>query len=146
MGCMDELKSGKFAIYAQWGGLASSIICVLVGISCLTSSTIIFAVASIAIGCLLFLLEVTWVAKCIRGTDRIIELSKNNKMKLGLYSISSVVIWLSLLVAVSTLILPALVLTFTTGCYLGAVMRNEDPAKSGVLSQEGITRSVISRV
>jgi hypothetical protein len=82
----------------------------------------------------------------MRGTDRIIELSKNNKMKVGLYSVSSVVIWLSLLVGISTLVLPAILLTFTCGCYLGAVVRNEDPAKSGVLSQEGITRSVISRI
>lgn len=97
-------------------------------------------------GIVLFLLEVTFLAKCIRGTDRLIELSKNNKMKVGVYLIASITMWLSLFVGASSLILPAIILSITTFLYGGAVARNEDAAKSSVLSQEGIARSVISRV
>ncbi len=94
----------------------------------------------------MFLLEVTFLAKCIRGTDRLIELSKNNKMKVGVYLIASITMWLSLFVGTSSLILPAVILSLTTFLYGGAVARNEDATKSSVLSQEGIARSVISRV
>ena len=97
-------------------------------------------------GIFLFLLEVTFLAKCIRGTDRIIEMSKNNKMKVGVYLFASVIMWLTLFIGASSLIIPAVGLTLTTLFYGGAVAKNEDAAKSNVLSQEGIARSVISRV
>ena len=88
----------------------------------------------------------TFLAKCIRGTDKIIEFSKNNKMKVGIYSVSAVVIWLSLLINTTAIVVTALSLTITSGLYLGAVVKGEDATKSGILSQEGIARSVIARV
>lgn len=88
----------------------------------------------------------TFLAKCIRGTDRIIEASKNNRMKVGIYVVCSVLIWLSLLVNTSAIVIAAVSLTITSGLYLGAVVRGEEATKSNVLSQEGIARSVITRV
>ena len=101
---------------------------------------------SSAEGCFLFLLEMTFVAKCVRGTDRIIEISKNNKLKTGIYLVAAVSIWLSLFIAASAILVPAITLSITFFLYGAAVARNEDAAKSSVLSQEGIARSVISRV
>ena len=106
-------------------------------------------------GVFIFLLEFTFLAKCIRGTDRIIEMSTNLKMKVGIYTIGgnfvklilAVLMWLSLMINTTTLVICALTLTLTSGCYLMAIIRHEDPAhKSGVISQQGIARSVVSRI
>ncbi len=44
MGCMEELKAGKFAVYAQWGGLISSILLIICGVGILTSNPLYFVI------------------------------------------------------------------------------------------------------
>jgi hypothetical protein len=63
------------------------------------------------------LLEVTFIAKCIRGTDRIIAVSNNNKLKAALYLVFATSLWLSLLQAADTILIPAITLTAAFGFY-----------------------------
>jgi hypothetical protein len=47
----------------------------------------------------------------------------------------------------TSLVVCAIVLTLTDGCYLMAIIKHEDPAgKSNVISEQGIARSVVSRI
>lgn len=98
------------------------------------------------------LLEFTFLAKCIRGTDRIIAISSNNKIKAVLYTMYlrltsfATLVWLSLLQSAEVILVAAVTLTIVAVLYTIAVVRGEDASKSSVVTQQGIARTVISRV
>jgi hypothetical protein len=116
MGFMDELKSGKCTIYAQWAGWISSILLIIFGITSFLSLPI-FAIIALAQGVFLFLLEFTFCAKCIRGTDRIIAISKDLRIKLGVYVVFATVMWLSLLQKADSILLTAVLQTIAAILY-----------------------------
>jgi hypothetical protein len=82
--CLGELKAGKFSIYGQWMGWLSMLLCICVGFGSI-GYDVIFGVISVVEGFFLVLLEVTFITKFLRGTDKLIALSQNQKMKTGLY-------------------------------------------------------------
>jgi hypothetical protein len=97
-------------------------------------------------GCFLFLLEFTFLAKCIRGTDKIIALSHNNKLKAVIYTVFAASLWCSLIQFADSILVPAFGLTLAAGFYGYAVIRGEEATKSSVVTQEGVARTVLSRV
>jgi hypothetical protein len=68
-------------------------------------------------GCFLFLLEFTLFAKCIRGTDRIIAISKDLRIKTGVYVVFATVMWLSLLQKADSILVTAILQTFAAIFY-----------------------------
>jgi fumarate reductase subunit D len=91
-------------------------------------------------------LEVTFLAKCIRGTDRIIAISNNNKLKVVIYTCFAASLWCSLLQFADTILIAAITLTAAAGFYGFAVIRGEEPTKSNVVTQDAVARTVLSRV
>ncbi|KAJ3322896.1 DnaJ sub C member 10 [Boothiomyces sp. JEL0866] len=97
-------------------------------------------------GAVVTLIEFTFLAKCIRGTDRIIAMSENMKFKALAYVIFAVALWCSLIQSGSGLIVPAITLSLSGLAYGGAVVRGEEHAKSNVVTQEGIARTFFKKL
>jgi hypothetical protein len=121
---MDELKSGQCAIYAQWAGWISSLFLIIFGITSFLSIPI-FAIIALAQGVFLFLLEFTFCAKCIRGTDRIIEISKDLRIKLGVYIVFSTIMWMSLIQKADSILVTAILQTIAAILY-GDIFLTQD--------------------
>ncbi|KAI8899544.1 hypothetical protein BC833DRAFT_585392 [Globomyces pollinis-pini] len=143
MAFIDELKAGKACIYGQWSGWLSSLLLIIFGFSTLFKLPIFGAIA-LGEGVFLILLEVSFLAKCIRGTDRIIAVSSNLKIKAAIYTIFAASLWCSLIQAVDTILIPAISLTAGMFFYIIAVARGEESVKSNVVTSEGIARTVIN--
>lgn len=63
-----------------------------------------------------------------------------------LFLLIAVIMWFSISISVSTLVISALLLSLTCVCYIIAVLRHEDAAlKSNVITQQP-QRSVVSRI
>jgi hypothetical protein len=77
----------------------------------------IFAIIALGQGVFLFLLEFTFCAKCIRGTDRIIAISQDLRIKLGVYVVFATVMWLSLLQKADSILLTAVLQTIAAILY-----------------------------
>jgi hypothetical protein len=117
MNLLEELKSGKAGIYAQWIGLISIIFLLAFGISLFLSSVIVFCIIAFVQAGLILLIEYPFCAKMLRGTDRLIQAAESKPFKAGMYAVFAVLQWLSLLVATSGLIVPAILLSLTAILY-----------------------------
>lgn len=150
--CMGEIKSGKFSIYAQWMSWLSIILCISIGLGSLIDN-FIFAVISVAEGGFIFLLEMTFVTKIIRGTDKILAISTNIKWKaavyIGLFILNlrfGMALWASILITNTMLLLNASVLTLAGIFWVVAWYKGEENIKSEIVDKKAIARTVISNV
>ncbi|KAI8899543.1 hypothetical protein BC833DRAFT_585390 [Globomyces pollinis-pini] len=140
MSFLDELKAGKCAIYGQWAGMLSGLLLLIFGISALLSVPI-FAIIAFCEGLFVILLEFTFLAKCIRNTDRIIAISGDIRIKCMIYGVFATSIWLSLIQKTDTILVTAVTLTVAFFFYGLAIIKGETGARSNVISQEGIVNA-----
>jgi len=129
MGFWADFMSGKFYTYASWCGILSIVLLWIFCIWNLISANIPFALVGIAISIMMLFLEIPICTWCCSGpkTDKFQERFAKPLMRAALYLIFAVIMWLSLLICTSTLIIPACSLTVTAIFYSTAVFRKEDP-------------------
>ncbi|KAL2911826.1 Golgi apparatus membrane protein tvp18 [Polyrhizophydium stewartii] len=132
MSIIDDLKSGRCAIYGQFSALLAFVCLVIFGFFNLISTLIIFSILGWVFAGLIFLIEVPFCASCCANENlqRVSRFFQANQFKAILYLVLSIIMWLSTRVATSSLIVSALLLTLTTAFYGIAALRKEDPAKS----------------
>ncbi|OAJ37159.1 hypothetical protein BDEG_21222 [Batrachochytrium dendrobatidis JEL423] len=143
---VDDLKSGKCAIYGQFTAILTFLFLVIFGFFNLVSSLIIFSILGWVFAGIVFLVEMPFCAKCCANDNlkRVSDFFQANQFKACLYLVFSIVLWCSIRVQASTILVSATFMTFTTAFYdscwltmmIGipaiAALRHEDPAKSSV--------------
>ncbi|KXS21483.1 golgi apparatus membrane protein TVP18 [Gonapodya prolifera JEL478] len=125
---IDELKSGKAGIYAQWSALLSGLFCLLFGIMSFLGM-LPFAICALIFFVVILFAEIPLCLKCCPTSptfDNFIKKFENMYFRAAAYLIMAVIIWLSLVWGASTLILPALTLSFTAIFYGIASFRHEE--------------------
>ncbi|KAI8926093.1 hypothetical protein BC831DRAFT_435570 [Entophlyctis helioformis] len=131
MSILDDIKSGKCAIYGQFSALASIVFLILFGVLNLVSTLIIFAVLGWIFAGIIILIEIPFCTCCVNDTlTRMSRFFQANQFKAALYLVFAVIIWLSTRVGNSTMIISAIFLTLSSFFYGVAAFRKEDPAKS----------------
>ncbi|CEP17515.1 hypothetical protein [Parasitella parasitica] len=120
MGLLDEFKSRNFSLYAQWLGVISIVLLIVLGVVSLASNPI-FAI----IGC-----------------DGFIARFENAYYRGAAYIIFSIVMFLSTLINKTILILPAVTLLFTFICYVIAGVKKQPHASTKILGGTGVDNVV----
>ncbi|RKO97847.1 hypothetical protein CXG81DRAFT_15580 [Caulochytrium protostelioides] len=144
MSFMEEIASGKFSIYGQWFGILSIIMLIIFGITNMISSRIIFCILGWVMAGIMLFYELPFLTFCCRRAplfDRFIEFFNPPAMRSVLYLIFAVVMWLSLLVGSSSLIVPAVFLSLTFFCYLTAFFRKQPTERSTLTGTENMIKT-----
>ncbi|KAJ3264812.1 Golgi apparatus membrane protein tvp18 [Chytriomyces hyalinus] len=129
MSSWEEFKSGNFNVYGRWSAIISGILLIALGISNFIS-VFPFALAGFGITGVIVILEIPFVTKwCPTGprTQKMSEFFSNPIFKTALYAAFSAVMWLSILMAGTSILAAAIGLSFTTLAYGVAIIR-KDPA------------------
>ncbi|KAJ3239698.1 Golgi apparatus membrane protein tvp18 [Chytriomyces hyalinus] len=139
MSSWEEFKSGNFNVYGRWSAIISGIFrrahmeftltCNTLRISNFIS-VFPFALAGFGITGVIVILEIPFVTKwCPTGprTQKMSEFFSNPIFKTALYAAFSAVMWLSILMAGTSILAAAIGLSFTTLAYGVAIIR-KDPA------------------
>ncbi|KAI9146079.1 hypothetical protein BKA69DRAFT_322713 [Paraphysoderma sedebokerense] len=124
-----DLKSGKFTVYAQWMSYLSVLFLIIFGISNLFSTLIIFALIALCEAAVMFLMELPFFAKCCPTGPRMqscIAFFEGNWLRAALYAAFAFMMWLSLMVAASGLIVSAVTLTICAICYALAGFKHQE--------------------
>ncbi|KAJ3305951.1 Golgi apparatus membrane protein tvp18 [Kappamyces sp. JEL0829] len=144
-GFMNEVKSGKMSVYGQWLGWLSGILLIIFGITQILSVPV-FAILAFVEGAFIFLLECPFVTQCLRNTDRIIAISKDNRIKCGIYVVFATLMWLSLVQTVNSILISAISQTAAAVCYGIAVYRGEEGGGSNFVNRQNIAQTAIQHV
>lgn len=137
MGLVDDFRSGNFTVYGQWTAILTIVLLIIIGIACFISTLIPFSILSFGFAGVMLLLEVPILTSCCPcagpRTESFVKFFSNPIFKTCLYAVFAALIWVSLLVATSTMIISALALTTTCGLYGVAMFRKDTPSGSSVL-------------
>ncbi|KAI9305484.1 hypothetical protein BJ944DRAFT_265115 [Cunninghamella echinulata] len=144
MGVLDEFKSRNFSLYAQWGGVISIILLIVLGAICLTGN-VPFSIIGWVFAFILFFVE---VPLCIRFCptsprfDSFVSKFENSYLRAGLYLVMAIIMFLSTTVSKTILLLPAVILLFTSIFYLIAAVKQQPHASSKILGGTGVDNVV----
>ncbi|CAO3651020.1 unnamed protein product [Cunninghamella blakesleeana] len=144
MGVLDEFKSRNFSLYAQWGGVVSIILLIVIGVFTLVDN-IPFSIIGWAIAFVLFFVEVPLCTKFCPTSprfDSFVAKFENSYLRAGLYLIVSILMFLSTIVKTTLLVFPAVILLLTSISYLIAAVKQQPHASSKVLGGTGVDNVV----
>ncbi|ORY98079.1 hypothetical protein BCR43DRAFT_524144 [Syncephalastrum racemosum] len=144
MGVFDEFASRNFSLYAQWFGLASIILLVVLGVFSLTSN-IVFAIIGWIFAFILVFVEVPLCTKFCPTSprfDSFVATFENSFLRAGLYLVLAIVMFLSNLISTTALIAPAVTLLLTFICYSIAALKRQPHASTKVLGGTGVDNVV----
>ncbi|BCS22705.1 Tvp18 family protein [Aspergillus puulaauensis] len=145
----EELRSRNFSIYGQWTGVLCIILCLAVGIANIFSFNavlIVFSILCIVSGCILIFTEVPFLLRICPTSekfDTFIRRFTTNWMRAGMYTIMSVVQWLSLIERGSSLIAAAVLLLIAGIFYALAGLKSQDFVGSKTLGGQGIAQMIV---
>ncbi|KAI8342406.1 hypothetical protein BC941DRAFT_368091 [Chlamydoabsidia padenii] len=142
---MEELKSRNFSLYAQWGGVVSIILLIILGaISFL--GNIPFAIIGWIFAFVLVFVEVPLCIKFCPTSprfDTFVSNFESSYLRGALYMVMAVVMFLSNTIGSATLLnLPAVILLLTSLCYLIAGFKQQPHASSKMLGGTGVDNVV----
>ncbi|OJJ00425.1 hypothetical protein ASPVEDRAFT_39888 [Aspergillus versicolor CBS 583.65] len=145
----EELRSRNFSIYGQWTGVLCIILCLAVGIANIFSFNavlIVFSILCIVSGCILIFTEVPFLLRICPTSekfDTFIRRFTTNWMRAGMYTVMSVVQWLSLIERGSSLIAAAVLLLIAGIFYALAGLKSQDFVGSKTLGGQGIAQMIV---
>ncbi|KAI8915989.1 hypothetical protein EDD86DRAFT_243952 [Gorgonomyces haynaldii] len=124
MNIFEDLKKGKAGIWATYVALLSALLLFIFASTGIGSHALffVFTIIGWAEGLLVLLIEFPFCAKIFRGTDRVLQVSGNKNFKAITYLVFSILIWLSLLLVSTIILLPAVTLLLAAAF---SVYRNE---------------------
>ncbi|KAL3493849.1 hypothetical protein BJX62DRAFT_199689 [Aspergillus germanicus] len=149
MSLAEEFRSRNFSIYGQWTGVLCIILCLAVGIANIFSFNavlIIFSILCIISGCILVFIEVPFLLRICPTSekfDTFIRRFTTNYMRAAVYTVMSVVQWLSLLKDPSSLLAAAVLLLIAGLFYALAGLKNQDFVGSKTLGGQGIAQMIV---
>ncbi|KAI8138790.1 hypothetical protein BJV82DRAFT_629807 [Fennellomyces sp. T-0311] len=144
MGVFDEFASRNFSLYAQWLGIISIILLVVLGVFSL-SSNVIFAIIGWVFAFILVFVEVPLCTKFCPTSpkfDNFVAKFENSYLRGAMYLIMAIVMFLSTIINNTALIAPAVTLLFTFICYCIAGIKQQPHASSKVLGGTGVDNVV----
>ncbi|KAI9372686.1 hypothetical protein BJX61DRAFT_542490 [Aspergillus egyptiacus] len=149
MSLAEEFRSRNFSIYGQWTGVLCIILCLAVGIANIFSFNavlIVFSVLCIISGCILVFVEVPFLLRICPTSekfDTFIRRFTTNWMRAAMYTIMSVVQWLSLLKDPSSLLAAAVFLLIAGLFYALAGLKSQEFIGSKTLGGQGIAQMIV---
>ncbi|EMR08159.1 hypothetical protein PNEG_03334 [Pneumocystis murina B123] len=147
MGFSDEIKSRNFSIYAQWFGILSMILCLILGFSNLfhIGVIVVFGILSMIMGIILSFVEIPHLLRICPTSqkfDSFVEYFNQNWPRAGLYAIFSITLFLSGIVKWTSLIVPALFMAITCLCYTTAALQGKEFISSSVFGGTGVSQTM----
>ncbi|ODV94810.1 hypothetical protein PACTADRAFT_50670 [Pachysolen tannophilus NRRL Y-2460] len=152
----EDFRSRNFSIYGQWTGIVSIFICLIFGIVNIFhfSWVILFSVFAIVQGLILIFVELPFLLKICPLSDNFINFIKGfnkNWPRTIFYGLMSLIQFLSLTAAVTSLLVPAITLAIAFIFYGIAAVFNQDFANSNVvgglntdqLPSEAVVRQIL---
>ncbi|QSL66966.1 hypothetical protein MERGE_001353 [Pneumocystis wakefieldiae] len=147
MSFSDEIKSRNFSIYAQWFGILSIILDIILGFSNLfhIGMIVLFGVLSMIMGIILSFVEIPYLLKICPTSqkfDSFVEYFNRNWPRAGLYSIFSVALFLSGIVKWTSLVVPAIFMIITCLFYIAAALDGKAFVSSSIFGGTGVSQAV----
>ncbi|KAI1275514.1 hypothetical protein F5Y07DRAFT_171179 [Xylaria sp. FL0933] len=147
----DEFATRNFSIYGQWLGILSMILCFALGIANFFNLfhhilLIIFAILCLISSFVILFLEVPLLLRiCPTSSafDAAIRKISSNYMRAAAYLVMAVIQYLSIIIATSSLIAAAVVLTLTGICYALAGLKGQAFVGSKTLGGQGVAQMII---
>ncbi|KAI2469653.1 Golgi apparatus membrane protein TVP18 [Annulohypoxylon bovei var. microspora] len=151
MSLKDEFATRNFSIYGQWLGILSMILCFALGIANLFNLfghalLIIFSILALVSCFIILFVEVPLLLRICPTSasfDAAIRRVSTNYMRAAAYGVMAAVQWISIAVAVSSLIAAAVVLTFTALCYTLAGVKGQAFVGSKTLGGAGVAQMIV---
>ncbi|KAI0178613.1 Golgi apparatus membrane protein TVP18 [Hypoxylon sp. FL1284] len=151
MSLKDEFATRNFSIYGQWLGILSMILCFALGIANLFNLfghflLIIFAILALVSCFVILFIEVPLLLRICPTSatfDAAIRRVSTNYMRAATYGGMAIIQWVSIAVAVSSLIAAAVVLTFTALCYALAGLKGQAFVGSKTLGGAGVAQMIV---
>ncbi|KAI0483526.1 hypothetical protein F4859DRAFT_473109 [Xylaria cf. heliscus] len=151
MSIKDEFATRNFSIYGQWLGILSMILCFALGIANFFNLfshflLIIFAIICLVSSFVILFLEVPLLLRiCPTSStfDAAIRKVSSNYARAAAYGIMALIQYLSIIVARSSLIAAAVVLTLTAICYALAGLKGQAFVGSKTLGGQGVAQMII---
>ncbi|EPX70457.1 uncharacterized protein SOCG_04747 [Schizosaccharomyces octosporus yFS286] len=137
-----ELKSWNFSIYAQWLGILSIFLCIILGIVNLFHITLVvlFSALTIVEGVLLVFIELPFLARICPVSQKFQTFTNtfaSNYYRGLIYAIFAVVTFLGCIFSVTSLIAAGVVLGLTGICYTFAGIKGQAFTSSSTLGGTG---------
>ncbi|CAO3608016.1 unnamed protein product [Mucor hiemalis] len=144
MGVFEEFRTRNFSLYAQWLGIVSIILLVVLGVFTLTSNPI-FSIIGWVIAFILFFVEVPLCTKFCPTSpkfDGFISRFENSYYRGAMYIIFAIIMFLSTTINTTSLVAPAVTLLLTFICYVIAAVKKQPHVSSSVLGGTGVDNVV----
>ncbi|KAG5943665.1 Golgi apparatus membrane protein tvp18 [Claviceps pazoutovae] len=145
----EEFQTRNFSIYGQWFGILSMIICLATGISSIFTFLpliIVFAAIAIASSFLIIFIEVPLLLRICPTSSKFDDLVRKistNYMRAAAYGVMSLLQFLSLLRAATSLVAAAVFLLITSLCYILAGLKGQDFIGSKTLGGAGVAQMIV---
>ncbi|CCE27335.1 Golgi apparatus membrane protein tvp18 [Claviceps purpurea] len=145
----EEFQTRNFSIYGQWFGILSMIICLATGISSIFTFLpliIVFAAIAIASSFLIIFIEVPLLLRICPTSSKFDDLVRKistNYMRAAAYGVMSLLQFLSLLRAATSLVAAAVFLLITSLCYVLAGLKGQDFIGSKTLGGAGVAQMIV---
>ncbi|KAI0836330.1 Golgi apparatus membrane protein TVP18 [Hypoxylon sp. FL0890] len=151
MSLKDEFATRNFSIYGQWLGILSMILCFALGIANLFNLfghvlLVIFAIFALVSCFIILFVEVPLLLRICPTSaafDAAIRRVSTNYMRAAAYAVMAIIQWVSIAVAVSSLIAAAVVLSFTALCYALAGIKGQAFVGSKTLGGAGVAQMIV---
>ncbi|KAJ3165650.1 Golgi apparatus membrane protein tvp18 [Irineochytrium annulatum] len=146
MGFVDEWRSGKFTVYAQWAAILSGVFLIILGFVTFTS-VLPFALLAFVQSFLIVLLEVPIVTQCCPTGPMMsgfVKFFENTIFRSVLYLVFAGMQWISLLMAASALLVAAMTLSVTFVLYAIAASKKEEFSRSYFTGGKGVSGTAAS--
>ncbi|KAL4873460.1 hypothetical protein BDV12DRAFT_160039 [Aspergillus spectabilis] len=145
----EEFRSRNFSVYGQWTGVLCIILCLAVGIANIFSFNavlIVFSILCIISGLILVFIEVPFLLRICPTSEKFdvfIRRFTTNYMRAAMYTIMSIVQWLSLLKDPSSLLAAAVFLLIAGLFYALAGLKSQEFVGSKILGGQGIAQMIV---
>ncbi|KAI7858877.1 hypothetical protein BDC45DRAFT_285475 [Circinella umbellata] len=144
MGVGDEFASRNFSLYAQWLGLISLILLVVLGVFTLVGNPI-FSIIGWVFAFILVFVEVPLCTKFCPTSpkfDNFVAKFENSYLRGVMYLTMAVVMFLSTVINTTALVAPAVTLLLTFISYAIAGLKQQPHASSKILGGTGVDNVV----
>ncbi|BDD56900.1 Golgi apparatus membrane protein tvp18 [Monascus purpureus] len=145
----EEFRSRNFSIYGQWSGVICIILCLAFGIAniiTLHALHLILAIICLVSAFIIVFVEVPFLLRICPTSpkfDEFIRRFTTNWMRAAIYTVMSVLQWLSLISGPCSLLVPAIVLLIPAICYALAGLKSQDFVGSKALGGQGLAQMIV---
>ncbi|KAK1066573.1 Golgi apparatus membrane protein tvp18 [Friedmanniomyces endolithicus] len=144
----EELRSRNFSIYGQWTGVLCVILCFALGIANIFHFhwVILFSILCLTSAFIILFIEIPLLLRICptsAGFDAFIRRFETNYMRAAIYLVLSLIQWLSLIAASTSLVACAVVLLVAAVFYALAGVRGQAFVNSKTLWGQGVAQMIV---